>query len=48
MAEIITFAVFFGLIIIGSLIADATGRLPTVEQLQQEDRERYTRAKHVG
>ena len=43
MIEIVTFAVFFGGLVIGALIADALGVLPTAEQLQEEDRERWRR-----
>ena len=40
MIEIIIFSVFFAGIVIGGLIADATGRLPSAEELQAEDRAR--------
>ena len=43
MIEIVIFAVFFGGLVIGGLAADATGVLPTAEQLQEEDRERLQR-----
>ena len=43
MIEIILFSVFFAGIVIGGLIADATGRLPSAEGLQAEDLARYTR-----
>ena len=43
MIEIILFSVFFAGIVIGGLIADATGRLPSAEELQAEDRARYAR-----
>jgi hypothetical protein len=35
------FVVFMGSLVIGSLIADALGKLPTAEQLQAEDQARY-------
>ena len=38
--EIVIFAAFFGGLVIGALVADARGVLPTAEQLQEEDRER--------
>jgi hypothetical protein len=41
--EIVIFAVFFGGLVIGSIVADARGVLPTAEQLQEEDRERLQR-----
>ena len=43
MIEIILFSVFFAGLVIGGLIADATGRLPSAEELQAEDRARYAR-----
>jgi hypothetical protein len=41
--EIVIFAVFFGALVIGALVADALGVLPTAERLQEEDRERLQR-----
>ena len=43
MIEIILFSVFFAGIVIGGLIADAAGRLPSAEELQAEDRARYAK-----
>jgi len=43
MLPIVVFAVFFGALVIGSLIANALGTLPTAEQLQEEDRVRFAR-----
>ena len=43
MIEIILFREFFSGIVIVGLIADATGRLPSAEELQAEDRARYAR-----
>jgi len=43
MIEIILFSVFLAGIVIGGLIADAAGRLPSAEELQEEDRARYAR-----
>jgi hypothetical protein len=40
MIEIIIFSVFFGLLVIGGLAADASGHLPSADGLQQEDRDR--------
>jgi hypothetical protein len=40
MLPIVLFVVFFVLLILGSLIAQALGRLPSAEQLQVEDRAR--------
>ena len=40
MIEIVIFAMFFGGLVIGSIVAEALGVLPTAEQLQEEDRER--------
>lgn len=49
MIEIVLFSVFFAGIVIGGLIADAAGRLPSAEELQAEDRARYARiAKDTG
>jgi hypothetical protein len=41
MIEIILFSAFFAGIVIGGLVADAKGRLPSAEELQAEDRARY-------
>ena len=43
MIEIVILAVFFGGLVIGGLIADALGVLPTAEQLQEEDGKRLQR-----
>jgi hypothetical protein len=43
MIEIILFSAFFAGIVIGGLIADANGRLPSAEELQAEDRARYAK-----
>ena len=43
MIEIILFSVFIAGIVIGGLIADAAGRLPSAEELQAEDRTRYAK-----
>jgi len=43
MIEIIVLAAFFGLLVIGSIVANALGRLPNAEQLEAEDRARMTR-----
>jgi hypothetical protein len=43
MMPIVVFALFFAAVVIGSLIADARGKLPTAEELQEEDRVRYKR-----
>jgi hypothetical protein len=40
MIEIVILGVFLGLVVIGGLIADATGHLPSAEALQEEDRAR--------
>jgi hypothetical protein len=40
MIQIVIFSVLMGGLVIGSLIADAMGRLPSVEELQEEDRRR--------
>jgi hypothetical protein len=37
MIEIVIFGVFFGLLVVGSLIADARGRLPSVDELADQD-----------
>ena len=41
--QIAILAVFFGGLVIGSIVADSFGVLPTAEQLQEEDRERLQR-----
>ena len=41
MIEIWIFAVFMGGLVVGSLIANALGKLPNAEQLQAEDQARY-------
>jgi hypothetical protein len=38
---IVFFALFFGLLIVGSLVANATGHLPNADQLEAEDRRRW-------
>jgi hypothetical protein len=43
MIQIICLAAFFATLVIGSLIANALGRLPNAAQLQQQDRERLAR-----
>ena len=43
MIELVFFGVFFGALVIGSLVADARGVLPSAEQLQDEDTERLRR-----
>jgi hypothetical protein len=43
MIQIVCLAAFFGTLLIGSLIANALGRLPNAEELQQQDRERFAR-----
>jgi hypothetical protein len=40
MAEIVIFIVFIVGLAIGSLVAQARGRLPTAEELQIEDQQR--------
>ncbi len=41
MLPIVFFALFFGLLIVGSLVANATGHLPNADQLEAEDRRRW-------
>ena len=43
MIQIICLVTFFGTLVIGSLIANARGRLPNAEELQAQDRERLAR-----
>jgi len=43
MIPMVVFALFFAALVIGSLIADALGKLPTAEELQEEDRARARR-----
>jgi hypothetical protein len=43
MIQIIGLGAFFATLVIGSLIANARGRLPNAEELQEEDRERFAR-----
>jgi hypothetical protein len=40
---IVFFAAFFGLLIVGSIIANATGHLPDADELQAEDQRRWTK-----
>jgi hypothetical protein len=40
MIEIIVLSVFFAGLVIGGLVTNAMGRLPTAEELQAEDRAR--------
>jgi hypothetical protein len=41
--EVVILGVFFGGLVIGGLVADALGALPTAEQLQDEDSGRLQR-----
>jgi hypothetical protein len=41
--EIVLLAAFFGALIVGSIVAEACGRLPTADQLAAQDRERWRR-----
>jgi hypothetical protein len=41
------FVAFMGSLVIGSLIADALGKLPTAEQLQAEDQARFTKLENA-
>jgi hypothetical protein len=41
--EIVIFVGFIAALVVGSLIANALGRLPTAEQLQVEDQQRIAR-----
>ena len=43
MIEVVILIVFFGGLVIGSLVANARGRLPSAEGLQEEDRARLQR-----
>jgi hypothetical protein len=43
MLPIVFFAAFFGLLIIGSVVANATGHLPNADQLEAEDRRRWAK-----
>jgi hypothetical protein len=43
MIQIILLVVFFAGIVIGSLVANALGRLPNAEELQDQDRKRFAR-----
>jgi hypothetical protein len=40
------FVVFMGGIVIGGLVANAAGVLPDAEQLEEQDRARFTKAEH--
>jgi hypothetical protein len=43
MIEVILFALFFGGITIGALIANKLGKLPTADELEAEDQARWIR-----
>jgi len=43
MIEVILFAVFFGGITVGALIADTLGKLPSVDELEAEDQARWVK-----
>ena len=43
MMPIVVFALFFGVLVIGSLTANALGVLPSADELQEEDRIRAKR-----
>ena len=43
MVGIIVILAFFGALVVGSLVARALGRLPTADELQEEDRVRFAR-----
>lgn len=43
MIEIVVLAVFFGVLIVGSLIAARVGVLPSADELAEEDRVRFSR-----
>jgi hypothetical protein len=43
MIQIVCLVSFFATLVIGSLIADALGRLPNAEELQEQDRARFAR-----
>ena len=43
MIQIIGLGAFFATLVIGSLIANARGRLPNAEELQEQDRKRFAR-----
>jgi hypothetical protein len=40
MAELIIFFTFFGLLVVGALVTDARGVLPSAEELQAQDEAR--------
>ena len=48
MIEVILFAVFFGGITVGALIANKVGALPTADQLEAEDQARWVKFSPVG
>jgi hypothetical protein len=41
MLPIVIFVIFIALLVIGSVVANALGRLPNAEQLEAEDRARF-------
>jgi hypothetical protein len=43
MIQIILMVAFFASLVIGSLVANALGRLPNAEELQEQDRKRFAR-----
>ena len=43
MVQLIIMGVFFGGLVVGAAIAEASGHLPTVEELAEQDRQRFTR-----
>jgi hypothetical protein len=43
MIELILLFTFLGGLVIGAIVANALGRLPSAEELQEEDRKRLSR-----
>ena len=41
MAEVVILIVFFGGLVIGGLVTDKLGRLPSADALQEQDRARF-------
>ena len=43
MIEVVVLALFFGLLVVGSLVANAFGRLPDADELEKQDHTRFAR-----
>jgi hypothetical protein len=46
MVQVVIMIVFFVALAVGGVVADQLGRLPTAEQLAEEDQARFSRLEH--